>query len=167
MIKKLFSSDKNYLLHQIQEETKSFLLTYLVEYVKEFYLQFHNPLGLVDNTIEKIKQTSNYPLIHLDPFYYNLAGIYRYKYGEVQLSFIFDNFSHEEKYETEWVDYFKRSVEEYCFNEQFVKAVLEITVFHPKDRVALLAGNRMKYFLENHFELRVYKYKGIKKLKAS
>lgn len=167
MIRKLFSSDKNYLLHQVQEETRDQLLSYLIEYVKKFYQQYHNPLGLIDETILKIQQSYDYPLEPLHEFYCDLAAIYRYHFGEVQLEFLFDGRTHEEKYEADWLDYFKRSVTGYCYNLHFLKAVLEISVFHPKDKIAFLAGNRMKYFIEQQFELKVYKYKGIQKLKAS
>lgn len=167
MIRKLFPSDKNYILQGVQEKNRDFLLVYLVEYAKEFYLQYHNPLGLVDNTILKIRHTTEYPLENLDEFYYNLAGIYRYKFGEVQLEFLFDGSTHEEKYDTEWVEYFKETTAKCCFNFHFLKAVLSISVFHPEDKQISLNGNRMKYFIENHFDLKVYKHRGIQELKAS
>ena len=167
MNRKLFPSDKNYSLKDVQDYQKDPLLFYLVEYVKEFYLNEHNPLGLIDSTILKINNTYDYPLEPLYEFYYDLAAIYRYQHGEVQLQFIFDGRSQEEKYMDEWESYFKKSIQEYCYNIHFLKAVLEISVFHPKDRIAHLAGNRMKYFIEQHFELKVYKYRGIQKRKAS
>jgi len=167
MERKLFPTDKNYLLKNVQEDTRDYLLVLLVEYVKEFYLQMHNPLGLIDPTILKIQNSYDYPLEPLHEFYYDLAAIYRFQYGEVQLEFIFDGRSHEEKYETEWIYYFKKAISNYCYKIHFLKAVLEISVFHPKDRIARLAGNRMKYFIEQYFELKVYKYRGIQKLQAS
>ncbi len=167
MDRKLFPSDKNYILKEVQENQKDSLICHLVEYVKDFYLQVHNPLGLIDKTIIKIRDSSDYPIEPLYNFYYDLAAIYRYQYGEVQLEFIFDGRSQEEKYKAEWEGYFKKSIHEYCYNIHFLKAVLEITVFHPKDRIAHLAGNRMKYFIEQHFDLKVYRYRGIKKRKAS
>ena len=167
MERKLFPGDKNYILREVQEDQKDELLFFLVEYVKDFYLNIHNPLGLIDKTILKIKNSKDYPLAPLSEFYYDLAAIYRYQYGEVQLEFIFDGRSQEEKYTSEWHAYFKNSIKEYCYNIHFLKAVLEISVFHPKHRIAHLAGNRMKYFIEQHFELKVYKHKGIQKRKAS
>lgn len=167
MIRKLFPSDKNYLLHQVQEETRDALLTHLIDQVKAFYERHHNPLGLIDDTILKIRNSRHYPLQPLHQFYFDLAAIYRYHFGEVQLEFLFDGRTHEEKYASDWEAYFKRSVAGYCHNLHFLKAVLEISVFHPKDKIAHLAGNRMKYFIEQQFELKVYKYKGIQKLKAS
>lgn len=167
MTKKLFPSDKNYLLQEVQEKSQNYLLVYLVEYVKEFYLQYHNPLGLIDEAILKIQNSYDYPIEHLEEFYRDLAGIYRYHFGEVQLEILFDGRTHEEKYETEWHEFFKGSVGKYCYNIHFLKAVLEISVFYPKDKKASLAGNRMKYFIEHQFDLKVYKYRGIQKLKAS
>jgi len=167
MTRKLFPSDKNYLLKQIQDENEQYLLTYLVEYVKEFYQLYYNPLGLEDSAIKRIRATTHYKLDYLRPFYNLLSGIYRFKYGEVQLTFLFDGASHEEKYETEWVWFFKSSIEKYCYQEHFIKSVLEVTVFRPDDRMATLAGNRMKYFLEHYFDLKLYVYKGIQEAKAS
>lgn len=167
MIRKLFPSDKNYILQKVQEKTRAYLLVYLVEYAKEFYLQYHNPLGLIDKTILKIQNSNDYPLENLSEFYHSLAGIYRYKFGEVQLEFLFDGGTHEEKYDTEWVEYFKENIKKYCYNAHFLKAVLAITVFYPKDKTASLAGNRMKHFIEQYFNLKIYKHRGIQKLKAS
>ena len=167
MVTKLFPSDKNYILKQIQEDTRDQLQVYLVEYVKEFYLQYHNPLGLIDKTIIKVKNSKDYPLHPLNEFYFDLSAIYRYQFGEVQLEFSFDGKSLEEKYEEQWTKYFKSSIKRFSYNINFLKAVLEISVFHPKGKHTFLAGQRMKYFIEHYFDLKVYRYKGIQKLKAS
>jgi hypothetical protein len=161
MIRRLFPSDKNYLLLDAQLEQKDALLQYLVGYVKDYYLKNHNPLGLIDDTILEIQKSRNFPAEAFDEFYHDLAAIYRFKYGEVQLEILFDGISHDTKYINEWANFFKQNIKAYCLNRYFVRAVLDIAVFHHHDRVAFLAGDRLKYFLNQYFGMRVYKYRGI------
>jgi hypothetical protein len=161
MIRRLFPSDKNYLLYEAQADQKNALLQYLVDYVKDYYLKNHNPLGLIDDTILEIQKSREFPVEAFDEFYHDLAAIYRFKHGEVQLEILFDGISHDAKYEHEWAGFFKQNIKEYCFNRFFVRAVLDIAVFHHHDRVAFLAGGRLKYFLNQYYGMRVYKYRGI------
>ena len=161
MIRRLFPSDKNYILSEVQDAQKESLLKYLVGFVKQYYLQNYNPLGLVDDTILEIKKDKKFPLEAFDEFYHDLAAIFRFKHGEVQLEFLFDGITHYDKYKRDWERYFKQSIHSYCANRFFIRAVLDIAVFHHHDRVALLAGDRLKYFLSNYFGMKVYKYRGI------
>ena len=96
-----------------------------------------------------------------DEFYHDLAALYRFKHGEVQLEFLFDGTSHDIKYINEWGNFFKQNIRAYCLNRHFIRAVLDIAVFHHHDRVAFLAGDRLKYFLNQYSGMRVYKYRGI------
>jgi len=161
MIRRLFPSDKNYILSAVQDEQKDKLLEYLVYYVKQYYLQNYNPLGLIDDTILEIKNAKSFPKYPFDEFYHDLAAIYRFKHGEVQLEFLFDGMTHYDKYKADWKRFFKQSIKSYCLNKFFIRAVLDISVFHKQDRVAYLAGDRLKYFLTNYFGMKVYKYRGI------
>ena len=161
MIRQLFPSDKNYLLADVQHEEKHNLLKFLVDFVKDYYLQHSNPLGLIDDTILQIQKSNSYPVEPFEEFYHDLAALYRFKHGEVQLEFLFDGSSHSSKYVVEWNSYFKKSIREFCANRYFVRAILDISVFHNTDRVAFLASDRLKYFLNQYFGLKVYKYRGI------
>lgn len=161
MIRRLFPSDKNYILSEVQDAQKESLLKYLVRFVKQYYLQNYNPLGLVDDTILEIKKEKKFPVEAFDEFYHDLAAIFRFKHGEVQLEFLFDGMTHYDKYKKDWERYFKQSIQSYCANKFFIRAVLDIAVFHHHDRVAHLAGDRLKYFLSNYFGMKVYKYRGI------
>lgn len=165
--RKLFPSDKNYILKEAQAFTREFLLQYLSSYVKDFYLKQYNPLGLIDDTIKQINESGDFPLEPFDEFYHDLAAIYRLQRGEVQLAFLFDGKSHFDKYVEDWRSFFHRKIKSFSFNRFFVRAVLDITVFHNTDRVAYLAGDRLKYFLVQEYEMKVYKYRGIRKLKVS
>lgn len=164
MVRRLFPTDKNYILKEAQYASKDTLLQYLGDAVKEYYLIHHNPLGLVDDTILKIQQSVDFPHQPFDEFYNDLCTLYRFKHSQVQLEFLFDGRSHFDKYTDDWKIYFKQSVMGFCVNRFFVRAVLDIVVFHQSDRVALLAGDRLKYFLENYFNLKVYKYRGVMEL---
>ncbi len=164
MIRRLFPFDKNYLMLQAQETQKEKLLNFLVDYGKTYYLHQHNPLGLIDDTIQEIIDAKSFTEEAFDEFYNDLAAIYRFKYNEVQLEFLFDGSTHFDKYSREWKEFFKQHIYAFCSNKFFLRAVLDISVFHNRDRVALLAGDRLKYFLENFYSMKVYKYRGIMEL---
>ena len=161
MVRRLFPSDKNYILSEVQASQKESLLRYLVSYVKQYYLENHNPLGLIDDTILEIQKEKDFPIAAFDEFYHDFSTIYRFKHGEVQLEFLFDGSSHHEKYVFDWANFFKQNIHAYCFNRYFVRAVLDIAVFHHHDRVAFLAGDRLKYFLSQYYGMKVYKFRGV------
>ena len=161
MLRKLFPSDKNHILKEVQASQRDALLRELVDYVKEFYLQHHNPLGLIDDTVLEIMKSKDFPLEAFYQFYHDLATVYRFRHGEVQLEFLFDGTTHYEKYTMEWGDFFRKNVSAFCLNKLFIRAVLDISVFHHYNHVAYLAGNRLKYFLSIYFDLKVYKYRGV------
>jgi hypothetical protein len=161
MIRRLFPSDKNHILMEVQASQQETLLKYLVEFAKHYYHLHYNPLGLIDDIILEINKDKVYPMEAFEEFYHDLSAVYRFKYSEVQLEILFDGSTHFEKYTREWVAYFKQNVLAFCANKCFLRAVLDISVFHHLDRVAFLAGGRLKYFLSNYYDLKVYKYRGI------
>jgi hypothetical protein len=81
MESKLFTLDKNYLLKEAQLQLKSHLLKELVVKVRRIYLRDYNPLGLKDDVIHKIQHNTNPRLACLNNFYFEMAGIYRFKFG--------------------------------------------------------------------------------------
>jgi hypothetical protein len=159
---KYFPLDKNYILKEAQKAGQKTLLLALVEKVKVHYLTFYNPLGLEDDPILKIK---NYkPAINqsLETFYHNLAGIYRYKFGNNQLEFIFDGRSHFEKYSDDWAEMFETWTNEFCRHENFLKAILEATVFASEvSNLNFIPENRMKAFVTRYFEIKITKQRGL------
>jgi len=161
MVRRLFPSDKNYLLTEAQASQQDALIEFLVSYVKDYYLQNYNPLGLIDDTILEVQKDKPFPKEAFNEFYHDLGAIYRFKHGEIQLEFLFDGSSHDSKYMSEWVNFFKQNIRSYCLNRYFIRAVLDIAVFHHHDRVAFLAGDRLKYFLNQYYSMKVYKYRGI------
>lgn len=158
---RFFKYDKNYILKEAQKAHKIFLLHYTFKKARRYYYDFHNPLGIIDDTIEQIIACESPAIENLDYIYDCLAGIYRFKFGQNQLEFLFDGTSHFEKYSEDWKKSYKTWIKEFCLKPTFLKAVLEATVFYPEGRKSELAINRVKAFVDDHFDLKVYKHKGI------
>lgn len=161
MTRKYFSFDKNYLLKEAQASSRGKLLSTLIDTVKDCYQAYYNPLGLVDDTVLKIQSTESMNLEYFDEFYDDLAGIYRYKYGEVQLEFLWDGTSHSDKYQTEWEQIFTSWIKDFCHHQPFIRAVFESTTFHSRLTRPEHIQSRLKSFLVNYFDLKIYQYKGI------
>lgn len=167
MIQKYFALDKNYLLEEAQLSLQSTLIPYLVDFAKSYYLQTYNPLGLEDDTTIKIAIHRTEYTERLEEFYMNLSAVYRYKYGENQLEFLFDGNDHTNKYKSDWIEAYKKWVLQFCQSPNFLRAVLELTVFYPEGRKSELAENRMKAFINQQFDLKIYKYRGIVEMKVA
>jgi hypothetical protein len=164
---KLFTLDKNYLLKEAQLQQKDHLLHELVNRVRNTYLREYNPLGLMDDVIEKLIQTNEPRLEPLVNFYFELAGIYRFKYGENQLEFLFDGMPHIEKYAKDWQRQFRRWTGQFYQQKHFMRAVLEGSILNADPQADHLIEIRLKYFLEQYFGLRIYKYRGIRKIQVA
>jgi len=161
MQRRLFPFDKNYILKEAQHLHRPFLLQYTHKKVCRYYFENHNPLGIIDDTIKTILDCENPRVENLEYIYDCLAGIYRFKHGETQLEFLFEGQSHFEKYSSEWKAAYKKWIKHFCQYPTFIKAVLEATVFYPEERKSVLAINRLKAFVDDHFDLKIYKYRGI------
>ena len=167
MNRKFFPHDKNYLLEEAQLRIRDSLITMLIDKAVITYQRTHNPLGLNDAFSEKI--ASYYPrsLTSLHDFYEKLAGIYRFKYGDNQLSFLFDGRDHSEKYEEDWSATFDHWTMELCRETQFAQAVLDLTVFLPESGSVPLAENRMNAVMLDRFEVRIHKQRGIVRMRVA
>jgi hypothetical protein len=167
VIRKFFPLDKNYVLEEAQLCLRNSLLYYLVDFVKIEYLLKNNPLGIADDMSEKIRNHASMDFRHLHDFYLVLAGIFRYNnYSDNQLQFIFDGKDDFRKYQEEWAAQFKRWTKEFCQHPNFLRAVLDLTVFYPADSPVLMVDNRMNAFIAQHFEIRIHPQKGIQKKMA-
>lgn len=167
MIRKFFPLDKNYLLEEAQLSLQDTLLTQLIEKVKIHHQQIHNPLGLDDSFSQRLKNYQSKNRKPLYNFYQNLAGVYRYKFGETQLGFVWDGRDHTEKYKEEWTQAFGQWTDDFCRHELFIQAVLDLTVFLPDNRHADLAENRMNHFALKHFDVKIHKSRGIVEMKVA
>jgi hypothetical protein len=160
--RKFFLRDKNYVLEQAQLSLEQTLLQYLVDFVKIEYLLRHNPLGLEDTLASKIHAHDDSDFRHLKEFYINLMGIFRFEfYSDNQLLFDFDGREPFVKYQEQWEAHFKKWVKEFCGHQNFLRAVLDLTVFYPVDSPVLLMDTRMGTFITQFFEVKIHPEKGI------
>jgi hypothetical protein len=159
--------DKNYLLEEAQLQLEDALLTLLIDNVKEHYFLRYNPLRLPDSVSQSVLSYEPRNLKLLNTFYQNLAGVYRYKFGDSQLEFLWDGNDHTEQYKNEWSSFFQQCTNSFCKQELFIKAVLELTVFLPENRQAQLAENKMNHFILQHFEVKIHKQRGIVEMKVA
>lgn len=164
MQRKFFPLDKNFVLEQVQLALEEELLAYLTDFVKVEYLLRHNPLGVVDETVQRIQLHRSEGYHRLHAFYLMLAGIFRYLYyRDNQLTFIFSGEEPDDVYAREWVTTFKSWIRQLSRYKQFLMGVLELTVFYPSDDEASFIGNRLQAFVAAHFELKIHPQKGILK----
>jgi hypothetical protein len=161
VVRKFFPLDKNYLLEEAQLLLQDTLLSSLIKSVKVHYELLYNPLGIPDAVTLKVRDYKPHNLKPLSGFYLNLAGIYRYKYGDNQLEFLWDGVDHSEKYREEWTGFFEEQVRRFCKSEFFIRAVLDLTVFLSENRNAQLAENKMNHFMLVAFEVKLHKQRGI------
>ncbi len=167
MDQRFFPYDKNYILKQVQQDLEPDLLTQLIQYSKVAYHHLYNPLGLNDDTSIRVRNYEKNQLIYLHTFYTTISGIYRFKFGNNQLEFLWDGRTHYEKYCEEWKEGFVQWMKEFCQKPQFLKAVLAATVFCKNRRQGELAENRLRIFVNSHFDVKVYKNRGIVPMKVA
>ncbi|HEX5171362.1 MAG TPA: hypothetical protein VFW11_19430 [Cyclobacteriaceae bacterium] len=162
MIRKFFPRDKNYILEQAQLSLEQSLLNYLLDFVKVEYLLRNNSLGIDDNLSRTIKQHNTDDYRHLHEFYFSLMAIFRFEfYGDNQLVFDFDGKEPFERYRDEWSVQFKKWTKEFCKHQNFLRAVLDLTVFYPVDSAVLLMDTRMQTFISQFFGVKIHPQKGI------
>ncbi len=155
MLRKFFPLDKNYILEEAQLSLESTLLQYLVDFVKVEYLLRSNPLGMMDDMAVKIRDHGGTDYRHLHNFYVNLMGVFRYKfYGDNQLEFSFSGQEPFEQYQHEWSAQFKEWTKLFCQHHNFLRAVLDLTVFYPVDSPVLMVDNRMNAFISQFFDVK-------------
>ncbi len=167
VLRKFFPLDKNYILEEAQLSLEQPLLQYLVDYVKVEYLLRHNPLGIKDEMADRISLHQQQDFRHLHEFYLNLMGIFRFRnYSDNQLTFMFDGGDDFKKYQLEWTDQFKRWTKEFCQHHNFLRAVLDLTIYYPVDSPVIMVDNRMNAFITQHFDIKIHPQKGIVKKMA-
>jgi hypothetical protein len=162
VLRKFFPLDKNYILEEAQLSLKQSLLQHMVDFVKVEYLLKNNPLGLADGPALKIQSHTNTDFRHLEEFYVSLMGIFRYRfYCDNQLEFLFDGKDAFEKYKVEWSAQFKTWTKAFCRHPNFLRAVLDLTVFYPTNSPVLMFDTRMQVFISQFFDVKIHPQKGI------
>lgn len=167
MIDKLFPLDKNYILRQAQFVLEEQLMDQMICELKRSYTCLYNPLQLMDQTYSKILDTFEFPTERVRLIYRQLCGIYRFKNKDNQLELLFDGRSHFDKFTEEWGTGFISWVQELGQHEQYVKTLLRMTLLYDTESRAEWAENHCKAFINQHFELKVFKRQGELKLKIA
>ena len=167
MIHKYFPLDKNYILETAQLIQKDVRLYALCDSVKHVYMQRFNPLGLIDDIILKIQSHELEGVNSLEDFYNTLSGIYRYKFGSNQLNLVFDGRDHLEVYKQEWQNTFDEWTLDFCQNPNFIKTILELTVFSKEGNRTELPLSRLQGYIHKKFDLKLYKQKGFAPMKMA
>ena len=167
MIQKLFPLDKNYILRQAQSLTEEQMLETMVFELKKSYTQLYNPLMLMDETFAKILDTYEYPKDRLSMIYRQMCGIYRYQNKNNQLELLFDGRTHLEKFQEDWSKQLLVWLRELGQHEQYVKTMLRMTILYDTESRAEWAENHCKFFVNQHFELKIIKRKGELLLKSA
>ncbi len=167
MIQKLFPLDKNYILRQAQTACEEKLLDLMVYELKKSYTALYNPLMLMDNTFNQIIDAYDYPEDRLKMIYYQLCGVYRFKYGNNQLELLFDGRSHFEKFQEDWTRQLTQWLRELGQHEQFVKTMLRMTILFDTESRAEWSENQCKAFINQYFDLKIVKRNGELKLKIA
>ncbi|HMP98348.1 MAG TPA: hypothetical protein PKC24_01115 [Cyclobacteriaceae bacterium] len=161
MLRKYFPLDKNYLLEKAQLSLEPSLIPQIIEIAKKHYQLKYNPLGLEDSSTLRIKKYKLQKTERFLLFYRDLAGIYRFKYGDNQLEFLFDGTDHIQKYKEDWTKTFLDWIEQFCLKEQFLRVVLDLSVYYNEVDKPQLVENRLQSFIPAFFDLKISKHKGI------
>ena len=161
MVKKFFPLDKNYLLERAQLQLREPLLLALVQKTKATYESSINPLGLVDSFTAKIRNTQPKNLSLLFSLYDNLAAVYRFKFGNNQLEFLWDGDDHQSHYQQQWTACFESWAANFCQHELFIQTILDVTVFLSENDIPQMWESRLNHFIARHLEVKFHKSKGI------
>ncbi len=158
---KLFKQDKNYILKKAQRDTKNYLINNLIKKSILKYEKKTNSLGLIDSTTICLKKykIDNEQLLNF--FYKKISTIYRYNFGEVQLSFLWDGSSHHEFYKNRWVTFFNNETNKMLKNYSFLKNILSITVFSKNSNDISENQYKLSTYVRKEFKIQVFKKKGV------
>ena len=161
MLKNLFISDKNYLLQEVQIQSRDKLIQeFILKAIREYQIK-NNPLGIEDNMVESLK---NYEVGNKNDFYYfynKIAGIYRYRSGENQLSFIWDGRNHKEFYKENWTNFFKSEIKSMLKKSSFIKIILNLTALKGTSESLKKLHYKLSDLVRKKFHIQVFKRKGI------
>lgn len=157
---RFFRFDKNYILREAQEGLRRRLLAYLFSQSRQAYEIHFNPLGLLDTTTLRIRNTRP-QLQHLEATYDALAAIYRYRNASNQLELLFNGKTHFEQYHLDWSLCFRSWCQQLCSDPAFVRLLLAVTVLQPSRSKHSIAEQRLRNLVQEKFDIKVHKRRGI------
>ncbi|WP_109829850.1 hypothetical protein [Reichenbachiella versicolor] len=159
-----FDKDRNILLKKAQEGLFNFLAGYMIKKSFDKYKVLFNPLGLVDSTFQRILDYDYEDKSDLSGIYENLCVIYRYKHGDNQLEIMWDGRTHEEVYREQWTEVFDKWIDDLTNNTTFIKGILHLTALKEPGSNPVFIRNYVKSVINNHFEIKVLKRNGVKRV---
>ncbi|MFM7329715.1 MAG: hypothetical protein ACKO3B_13405 [Bacteroidota bacterium] len=118
-------------------------------------------MGLEDDFTLRIRAFHPEEFPGLEEWYEILSAIYRFRLGTNQLEFLWDGSDHFSRYSADWGACFRSWVGEFCQDQVFVQAVLDLTVFLPQDAASGLTSSRMHHFMLNRLGVRLHRTKGL------
>lgn len=124
--------------------------------VQSSYFKYHNPLGIVDETVKRIQDFI--PLTEdtgLEGLYENMCIAYRFLHGNNQLEIVWDGRTQEEHYADQWRVVYKQWLTELCKSPSFLKLFLVLTIFRHPDKNYMILENRLKGAVNHKFDLKI------------
>ncbi|MEM6815859.1 MAG: hypothetical protein AAF600_15970 [Bacteroidota bacterium] len=125
---KYFLQDKNHLLKTVQAFSKDILLDVWLQEILTAYGLQHNPMGLEDDFIFELNKKIFAAKNLLEDPYNTLAAIYRFDYGDNQLTFQWDGRTHMEVYDSDWKTMYTHWVKQLSLIKEIQRPVLRYAV---------------------------------------
>ena len=117
------------------------------------YMRLNNPMGLVDDFIERIVSVTKYNHNFLFSSYDFLAAGYRLLYASNQLEFVWDGRSQLTKYSEEWEVQFSHWIHGLSFQDSINRSIIKACVLKEDSTFSLLEKNFTRLVL-THVKLR-------------
>ncbi len=159
-----FDKDRNVILKQAQKSLFNLLSGFTARVAIEQYKVHFNPLGLVDETYQRILDYEYDFNENLKGIYENLSVVYRYKHGDNQLEILWDGKSHEQEYQEQWVKAYELWVKELMCSPGFTRGVLQLTALYSEGTSPVFIQNYLKGIINEFFEIKVLKIRGLKRV---
>lgn len=151
---KYFAGDKNYLLKTVQAFNKEILLNLWTSAAFSGYQQSENPMGLEDDFTILLREKISEGKIILDEPYDLLAAIYRFKYGDNQLAFMWDGRTHMQFYDELWKETFSEWCRELCLKPEVYRAIVKASLADEKTNSEFLKSSLKRAILQK-FKVRI------------
>ena len=149
---KYFPGDKNYLLKTVQAFTKEALMDQWCRHAYQGYSQAENPMGLQDDFTVELQANISRGKFILDEAYDLLAAIYRFKYGDNQLTFIWDGRTHMEFYDETWKETVSEWTQDISRHPEIYRSIVKASLKSDNENIDFLKGS-MKRFILRKFEI--------------
>ena len=151
---KYFNHDKNYLLKTVQAFSKESLLLDWTSIAYDGYMSMENPLGLEDDFTINLKTEIHKGAYILEEVYDLLAAVYRFRYGDNQLAFVWDGRSHLDYYDEKWKGAFADWIDILSHKNEVYRGVIKAALADDKTNTDFLA-NFVKRIVLSYFDVKL------------